>query len=91
MADFVSRVIHSPEVGQVSIRDLRNHGGDVIERVIAGEVVIVTRSGRPVAELRPLRGSPLGVSTLLSRWRTVPSVDTVSLRRDLDSVITPEV
>jgi prevent-host-death family protein len=71
---------------EVSIRELRNHGGDVIERVMAGELVTVTKSGRPVAELRPLR-APLSAATLLGRWRRIPSVDPAALRRDLDSVV----
>ncbi|MGB7163680.1 MAG: type II toxin-antitoxin system prevent-host-death family antitoxin, partial [Mycobacterium sp.] len=36
------------------MRDLRNKGGEVLDRVERGECVIVTRDGRPVAELRPL-------------------------------------
>ena len=39
---------------QVSIRELRNHGGDVVDRVAAGENLTVTRPGKPVAELRPV-------------------------------------
>ena len=46
-------------MAEVTIRDLRNHGGDVVDRVAAGERLIVTRDGRPVAELRPvLRRGP---------------------------------
>ncbi|MCA1735721.1 MAG: type II toxin-antitoxin system prevent-host-death family antitoxin [Actinobacteria bacterium] len=78
-------------MGKVSIRDLRNHGGDVIERVIAGEIVTVTRSGRPVAELRPLRRAALNASALVARWQSVPVVDGADLRRDLDLLITPEI
>ncbi|MGO9654841.1 type II toxin-antitoxin system Phd/YefM family antitoxin, partial [Mycobacterium sp.] len=36
------------------MRDLRNRGGEVLDRVERGERVIVTRDGRAVAELRPL-------------------------------------
>jgi len=39
-------------MAEVTIRELRNHGGDVVDRVAAGERLIVTRDGRPVAELR---------------------------------------
>jgi prevent-host-death family protein len=78
-------------MGKVSIRDLRNHGGDVVDRVIAGEVVTVTRSGRPVAELRPLQRVALNSETLLTRWRSIPVVDAADLRADLDSIISPAV
>lgn len=38
-------------------RDLRNDVSAVLRRVEAGEEFIVTVSGRPVAELRPIRGA----------------------------------
>jgi prevent-host-death family protein len=72
---------------RVTVRDLRNHGGDVIDRVVAGESVVVTRSGEPVAEMRPLRRRGLDAATLLARWRHLPSLDPVVFREDVDSVI----
>ncbi len=74
-------------MSEVTIRELRNHGGDVIERVEGGERLTVTRAGRPVAELRPVRAAGLGAAALLRRWRTVPVIDADALRRDIDSVI----
>jgi prevent-host-death family protein len=71
----------------VTIRDLRNHGGEVVGRVEAGEHVTVTRDGRPVAELRPLRARGIRAAALLERWRRLPAVDAESLRRDIDAVI----
>lgn len=37
------------------MRDLRNHGAEVVDRLQRGEHLTVTRSGRPVAELIPVR------------------------------------
>lgn len=71
----------------MSIRDLRNHGGAVVDRVAAGERVTVTRSGRPVAELRPVGRPPLDAAALLERWRRLPVVDPARLRADLDAVL----
>jgi prevent-host-death family protein len=76
---------------QVSLRDLRNHGGQVIDRVLAGESLVVTRSGRPVAELRPVRRPGLDREELLARWRTLPAVDPAALRRDLDCLLDPKL
>lgn len=73
------------------MRDLRNRGGDVVERVLRGESVRITRDGEPVAELRPLRRRPLDAATLLSRWRRVPSVSGTKLREDIDSVFEPRL
>lgn len=74
---------------EVTIRELRNHGGDVVNRVADGERVIVTRSGRPVAELRPLRSTRATATVLLRRWRRLPAMDLDALRADLDSVLDP--
>lgn len=74
-------------MSEVSIRDLRNHGGDVIDRVERGERLTVTRDGRQVAELRPLGRVPLTASVLVERWSRLPRVDPEDLRRDLDAVI----
>ncbi len=76
-----------PDMDTVTIRELRNRGGDVIDRVAAGNPVTVTRDGRPVAELRPLRQGGLTAAALLERWRHVPVVDPDQLQRDIDSVI----
>jgi prevent-host-death family protein len=74
-------------MAEMTIRDLRNHGSDVIDRVQAGESVTITRSGRPVAELRPLRPRRVDAATLLHRWRSLPTVDPERLRQDFDRAI----
>lgn len=76
-------------MSEVSIRDLRNHGGEVVDRAAQGEQITITRAGRPVAELRAVSGSPLTAETLLERWRGLPRVDAAALRADIDSVIDP--
>jgi antitoxin (DNA-binding transcriptional repressor) of toxin-antitoxin stability system len=50
---------------------------------------MVTRDGRPVAELRPMARKPLDAATLLKRWRGLPVVDAARLRRDTDAVLDP--
>lgn len=70
----------------VSIRDLRNHGGEVIDRVVAGERVVITRSGKPVAELRALR-SPVPAEVLVERHSRLPDVDPEAFRADVDAVL----
>ncbi len=78
-------------MNEVTIRQLRNHGGDVVDRVQGGERLTVTRSGRPVAELRPLPRRALDASTLLERWRRLPLVDPERLRSDIDGVLGPSL
>jgi antitoxin (DNA-binding transcriptional repressor) of toxin-antitoxin stability system len=74
-------------VGNVTIRDLRNHGGDVVERAARGEQITITRAGKPVAELRAVQQAPLSAETLLERWRRLPKVDPVALRRNIDRAL----
>ena len=71
-------------MADVSIRDLRNHGGDVVDRAARGEQITVTRSGKAVAELRAVSPPPLSAEALLSRRRRLPPVDPVALRADVD-------
>ena len=71
----------------VSVRDLRNHGGRVLQRVANGESLTVTLDGEPVAELRPLQSAGVPAGELLRRWRRLPVLDGVALRADIDSVI----
>jgi prevent-host-death family protein len=71
----------------ITIRELRNHGGEVLKRVQAGESVTVTRSGTPVAELRPLRRRGLDRATLLERWRHLPALDATAFRDDIDAAV----
>jgi prevent-host-death family protein len=72
---------------EVSIRELRNHGGDVVDRAARGEEITITRAGKAVARLRAVSGPPLSASALLARWRGVPPVDLAALRRDMDAVV----
>lgn len=78
-------------MGEINVRELRNHGGDALERVARGETLTVTRAGVPVAELRPLPREPLSAATLLDRWQRLPHVDAGRLRGDLDEVLDPSV
>ena len=74
----------------VSIRDLRNHGGEVVTRVQAGETLTVTRDGQPVAQIVPLDRAPLNREIVLARWRLLPAIDETRFRADVDSVIDQE-
>lgn len=73
------------------MRDLRNKGGEVLDRVERGERVIVTRDGRAVAELRPLPQRSVGPAELIARRKLLPPVDPDALRRDIDTVLNPSL
>ena len=75
------------DVANVSIRDLRNRGGDIVERAAAGESITITRAGAPIAELRALPAAPLAADVLLARWRRLPELDADALRADIDATL----
>ena len=74
-------------MAEVSIRELRNHGGDIVDRAARGEPITITRAGKAVAELRPVPHPPLGPEALLARWRRLPPVDAADLRADIDEML----
>jgi prevent-host-death family protein len=78
-------------VQTVTVRDLRNKGGEVLDRVERGERVIVTRDGRAIAELRPLPRRSPGPTELIERRKQIPRVDPDALRRDIDAVLNPSL
>ena len=72
---------------EITIRELRNHGGKVVDRVALGEHLTVTRDGKPVAQLLTLEPPPLSSLALADRWASLPPMDPESLRRDVDSIL----
>lgn len=76
---------------EVTVRELRNYGGQVLDSVERGENLVVTRDGKPVAELRPLGTSGLTSQALLDRWKGVPVIDGESLRADVSRVLNLEL
>lgn len=75
----------------VTMRELRNKGGEVLDRVERGERVIVTRDGHAVAELRPLPRKSAGPAELIERRRRLPRVDPEAWRQDIDAFLDPRL
>lgn len=69
------------------MRELRNNGGAVLDRVARGARVLVTRDGADVAELRPLPRTTPPTHELIARRRNLPRVTPAALRRDVDAVV----
>jgi prevent-host-death family protein len=70
----------------VTIRELRNSGGEVVDRAARGETITITRAGQAVARLTPLR-PPLSAAVLVERWKRLPDVDPAALRADVDEIV----
>ncbi len=73
----------SEAIGQ---RQLRNDNAEIMRRVEAGETFVVTRNGKPVAELRPLPEQParrrITVGELQQLWADLPPIDVEQWYRD---------
>lgn len=69
------------------MRDLRNYGGQILNRVEGGETMTITRDGSPVALLTPFPQPRLSATALLESWKNVPRIDANSLRHDIDQVL----
>ncbi|MGQ0466780.1 MAG: type II toxin-antitoxin system Phd/YefM family antitoxin [Sporichthyaceae bacterium] len=78
-------------MSEATIRELRNNGAAVIDRVLSGETITITRDGEPVAELRPLGRRPLSREALQERARKLPPMDPQRLREDIDAIIDPSL
>jgi antitoxin (DNA-binding transcriptional repressor) of toxin-antitoxin stability system len=74
----------------ISQRELRNASGDIMRRLEAGETFIVTRAGKPVGELGPVRRHQFVNAGLVADiFRDAPGIDADRLRGDLDSLVDP--
>lgn len=72
----------------ITQRELRNESAAILREVQAGQSVIVTRNGTPVAELKPV--SPRRFVTrgaIAEAAATAPPIDAARFRRDLDALV----
>jgi prevent-host-death family protein len=70
----------------VSIRELRNQGGEIVDRAANGERITITRAGKPVARLIPLEPEPTS-DVVLERFRGLAPIDYDAFRADVDEVM----
>ena len=71
-------------------RELRNDNARVMDAVAAGETLIVTRNGVPVAEIRPIRNPRrtfVPKSELIALSKIGPHIDLQEFRADLDRTV----
>ncbi len=72
----------------VTVFELRSDSGQVLDRVLAGELLTITRDGQPVAEMSPI-SIPAGLSALKMRAAKLKAIDPVLLRNDLEELVEP--
>lgn len=70
----------------ITQRELRNDSAAILCDVQAGQRMIVTRNGTPVAELKPVAARRFVPRAALARAaRTAPRIDAARFRADLDA------
>ena len=70
----------------ITQRELRNESAAVLRDVQAGEVIIVTRNGTPVAELRPVAPRRfVSRAAIAGASRGAPRIDSHRFRADVDA------
>lgn len=74
-------------MGAHSVAEAKNRLSDLIERAARGEEVIITRHGKPVAELRPLPAAPRPVSAAAVDWLASHRVGKAAPREDAGSFV----
>lgn len=73
---------------QISQRELRNDSGRIMRALDEGRSFVVSRNGRPMGELRPLRRDRLvNAGLVAAAFRGAPPVDAQQFRDDLDALI----
>ena len=72
----------------ITQRELRNESAAILRDVQAGQSMIVTRNGTPVAELRPISPRRFVSRDVIARAAaTAPRIDAARFRADLDAIV----
>lgn len=75
-------------VRTVSQRELRNDSAAILREAQAGQRIVVTRNGVPVAELRPVEPRRFVPRAAIAEAAVrAPRVDAGRFRADLDAVV----
>lgn len=76
----------------INQRELRNNSAAVLRQVQAGQTLIVTRNGTPVAELRPIRPRRFVPRAVIAEAAAgAARIDAERFRADLDAVVDQSV
>jgi prevent-host-death family protein len=72
----------------ITQRDLRNNNSDIMRRLEDGESFIITRKGKQVGLLTPVKRPQFARMTdVLEAFKGLPEMSYAELRRDLDEFI----
>ena len=82
----------APMSRMINQRELRNASATVLREVQAGQTIIVTRNGEPVAELRPIQPRRFASrATLAEAAAHAARIDAKRFRDDVDEIVDQSV
>jgi prevent-host-death family protein len=70
-----------------SVAEARNNLSELIDHALRGEGVVITRHGRPVVELRPVRPAARAVTEADLDWLASRRVASTRLRSDAGALV----
>lgn len=72
-------------MGTVSLAEAKAHLSEMLDRVEAGEELVITRRGKPVARILPVQGKPTPLQSLAAFRAQLPKVgkSSVELIREM--------
>ena len=75
----------------ISQRDLRNNNADIMRRLEEGETFLITRNGKQIGALHPMRRSHfIPTEELQDALAGIGGDSYADLRRDLDAVLSQD-
>lgn len=92
MASVAVRATVAGMTEQISQRELRNDSGRIMRALDEGRTFVVSRNGRPVGELRPLRRDRfVDARVAVDVFRNAPSIDWERMRSELDGAVDQDI
>ena len=73
---------------RITQRELRNESGEIMRAVDRGESFVVTRNGKEVGELTPIRARQfVSAEAATAAFAGAPALDSEQFRADVDALL----
>jgi prevent-host-death family protein len=70
-----------------SVAEAKNRLSELIDRVLKGEGVVITRHGKPVIELKPIPEPPRAISAADLQWLAARRIGRLSATDNAESLV----
>lgn len=73
---------------RITQRELRNESGEIMRAVDRGESFVITRNGREVGDLTPVRARQfVSAEAAVAAFASAPHIDAERFRGDVDALL----